>query len=60
MSLISFEQVHNRWKEGGKMAYWLFKKSSLASHSKFENMNIYHKKIELRKGGNRNNFSILL
>jgi len=58
MSHISFEQVHSRWKESGKMVYWLFNKSSPASHSKFEN--VYHKKIELRKGGNRNNFSILL
>ena len=55
-----FQVVRERWKKGGKMAYWLFKKSEKSSG----NVSIgkgarFDKKIVLRDG-KRNNFCILL
>ena len=56
MECIGFEKIRERWKQGGKMAYWLFRKLDAArgvDGSRFS------KKQELRKG-NRNNFVVLL
>ncbi|KAF9264947.1 nucleolus protein [Marasmius fiardii PR-910] len=58
MTFIGFEEVHNKWKNGGKMVYWLFRKLS-----RLENAgNVperFKKKVVLRTG-NRNNFAIVL
>ena len=58
MATISFTQLKSRWKDGGKMAYWLFQKSS-PPKAKL-NVTPFRKKTVLRTGGNRNNFCILL
>lgn len=52
---IGFEKVKERWKPKGKVAYWLYRKGSLA-----ENTNHYTKKSVVREGVSRNNFCILL
>ena len=57
MEALSFVEVRNRWKEGGKMAYWLFKKKSIPKPN--IDATPFRKKAVLRTG-NRNNFSILL
>ena len=54
---IGFAIVKTRWKEGGKMAYWLMRKTAAPPDP--NSTNAYNKKIELRKG-KRNNFAILL
>ncbi|KIP04776.1 hypothetical protein PHLGIDRAFT_129275 [Phlebiopsis gigantea 11061_1 CR5-6] len=57
MANIFFKQVKSRWRIGGKMAYWLFQKTSpppASDCSAFERKNV------LRTGNDRNNFSILL
>ena len=57
MAAVGFEKERERWKEGGKMAYWLFRKASPAEQvppASFE------KKVVLREGQQRNNFCILL
>ncbi|KAL0947317.1 hypothetical protein HGRIS_013436 [Hohenbuehelia grisea] len=54
MTTIGFAELKSKWKEGGKMAYWLYGKDEpLPINGRF------HKKQELRSG-NRNNFCILL
>lgn len=73
MNAIGFEKVRERWKEGGKMAYWLFQKRSIGSlirntaerrKPELRNDNIngvrFDKKVKLREDGKRNNFHILL
>ncbi|KAI0797744.1 putative methyltransferase-domain-containing protein [Abortiporus biennis] len=59
MSFLSFTQVYSRWKAGGKMAYWLFQKSSSTKAPHSQVPVAFEKKTVLRTG-NRNNFSILL
>ena len=54
---IGFTIIKTRWKEGGKMAYWLMRKSAAAPAP--SSTSAYSKKTELRKG-KRNNFAILL
>lgn len=56
MTALSFVQVKSRWKDGGKMAYWLFQKTTANAST---DLMPYQKKVVLRTG-NRNNFSILL
>lgn len=71
MNAVGFEKIRERWKEGGKMAYWLFQKrcgltgdgisrpmSSLERGGVGTNMR-FDKKVEFRVG-KRNNFCILL
>ncbi|KAF7983059.1 hypothetical protein HWV62_23955 [Athelia sp. TMB] len=55
MAAIGFVEVKQRWKKGGKMAYWLYQKGPVAGRDDAE----YTKKTVLRQG-NRNNFTILL
>lgn len=57
MKALAFKQVKTRWKEGGKMAYWLFQKA--APETQVDD-DPYCRKIVLRTGNDRNNFSILL
>jgi 25S rRNA (adenine2142-N1)-methyltransferase len=54
MNAIGFTQMRERWKNHGKMAYWLYRKAN-----KGEVVEAFQKKIIFRMG-NRNNFSILL
>ena len=58
MTTLSYTEVKSRWKEGGKMAYWLFQKAESDNKSDSE-FAPYRKKTVVRSG-NRNNFSILL
>ncbi|KAL0578251.1 25S rRNA (adenine2142-N1)-methyltransferase [Marasmius crinis-equi] len=58
MKFIGFEEVHQKWKAGGKMVYWLFRKTS-TSPSGTSVPERFTKKNVLRTG-NRNNFAILL
>lgn len=58
MKALSYTEVKTRWKNGGKMAYWLYQKTKLEPENTI-NTELYEKKAVLRKG-NRNNFSILL
>jgi len=59
LQVIGLYAVKTRWKEGGKMAYWLLQKR-LPRHAAFgDDAPIYKKKTELRSG-KRNNFAILL
>lgn len=60
MGLIGFDAIKNRWKDGGKMAYWVFRKSSRSPSSSATVLAPFEKKQELRQGSNRNNFAILL
>jgi 25S rRNA (adenine2142-N1)-methyltransferase len=51
---VGFAEVNERWKKGGKMAYWLFRKVE-----KDDTGGEFGKKVVIRQG-NRNNFCILL
>ncbi|KAG5718665.1 UPF0657 nucleolar protein [Termitomyces sp. T112] len=55
LAAIGFTKVKEKWKEGRKMAYWLFQKAEPSGLSP----EIFGKKSVLRQG-NRNNFCILL
>ncbi|TFK84329.1 nucleolus protein [Polyporus arcularius HHB13444] len=59
MQSIGFEQVHTRWKEGGKMAYWLYRRKPRPASTTYHDHLLYEKKTVFRQG-NRNNFVILL
>ena len=56
METIGFREVQQRWRPGGKMAYWLYRKE-LPLNGVVEQ---FQKKVVLRQGNIRNNFSILL
>lgn len=56
MRVIGFEQLKERWRPAGKMAYWLYVKVEPMPQAKAEP---FRKKIVLKQG-NRNNFCILL
>jgi len=58
MKALSYTEVKSRWKNGGKMAYWLYQKREPDGNVAVD-ITPYEKKIVLRQG-NRNNFSILL
>lgn len=60
MLSIGFVKLRERWKVGGKMAYWLFRKGTLPERSQKRAIVGFEKKKVLREGGQRNNFSILL
>jgi 25S rRNA (adenine2142-N1)-methyltransferase len=55
LSCLGFKVVKERWKPGGKVAYWLLEKS--IPEGKTE---IWEKKRVVREGKTRNNFCILL
>jgi len=55
LQTIGLSIMKSRWKEGGKMAYWLFRKTSEHSADNTK----YAKKMVLRSG-KRNNFAVLL
>ena len=57
MEVIGFAQIRSRWREGGKMAYWLYRKQDgkLAASTDFD----FQRKVVVRTG-HRNNFAILL
>ncbi|RPD65870.1 hypothetical protein L226DRAFT_566374 [Lentinus tigrinus ALCF2SS1-7] len=59
MRSIGFEQVHTRWKEGGKMAYWLYRRRPQPASTTYQDHLLYKKKTVFRQG-DRNNFVILL
>ncbi|TFY83216.1 hypothetical protein EWM64_g797 [Hericium alpestre] len=56
MAAIGFIQLRERWKPGGKMAYWLYRKTVPEAN---QDADCFLKKNVLRQG-NRNNFCILL
>ncbi|KAA1474831.1 nucleolus protein [Dentipellis sp. KUC8613] len=56
MEMIGFTQLQERWKPGGKMAYWLYRKAEPATLPRDHR---FLRKTVLRQG-NRNNFAILL
>jgi len=58
MTILGFSLLKERWKTGGKMAYWLFQKSSPPPVAKMTEM--FSKKMVVREGKDRNNFAILL
>ncbi|KAI0317294.1 putative methyltransferase-domain-containing protein [Amylostereum chailletii] len=57
MEAIGFVQTHERWKKGGKMIYFLYRKADPVDGH--HDIHQFHKKVVLRQG-NRNNFVILL
>lgn len=54
MEAIGFTEIQDRWKEGRKMAYWLYRKGPCG-----QSLGQFGKKLVLRQG-NRNNFCILI
>ncbi|KAI0933850.1 hypothetical protein AcW1_005562 [Taiwanofungus camphoratus] len=58
-NVIGFSIIRKRWKEGGKMAYWLLRKSLADTTTGRSARAPYQKKTILRQG-RRNNFAILL
>ncbi|TFY65464.1 hypothetical protein EVG20_g5581 [Dentipellis fragilis] len=56
MEMIGFTQLQERWKPGGRMAYWLYRKAEPPTTPRDHR---FQKKTVLRQG-NRNNFAILL
>ncbi|KAF9001946.1 nucleolus protein [Cyathus striatus] len=57
MSVLGFEQVRQKWRDGGKMVYWLYVKRSWKNASSKPYSTT---KTVLRSGMRRNNFSIVL
>ena len=57
MGSIGFDQLEEKWRPGGKMVYWLYKKGAPSSDS--GNPERFSRKTVLRQG-DRNNFTILL
>lgn len=55
MKVVGFTEVKERWRQGGKMVYWLFRKLE----PDIRELDRFRKKTVLLEG-NRNNFSILL
>lgn len=54
LQAIGFQEIKQRWKPTGKMAYWMYERAgSIASTEAFL-------KKRVLKDGNRNNFCILL
>lgn len=56
MKCVGFEKIKERWRVGGKMAYWLFRKVNSTGLEELA----YERKSILRSGKTRNNFAILL
>jgi 25S rRNA (adenine2142-N1)-methyltransferase len=59
MRAVGFEQVAERCRPGGRMAYWLFRKTE-PGLSEVKARERFGKKEVVRTGNDRNNFSILL
>ncbi|KAI6129145.1 putative methyltransferase-domain-containing protein [Pisolithus thermaeus] len=57
MTAIGFHEVERKWKQGGKMAYWLYRKVERGIHPDFSP---FRKRCVCRQGSSRNNFVILL
>ncbi|KAI5983771.1 putative methyltransferase-domain-containing protein [Pisolithus albus] len=57
MIAIGFREVEKKLKQGGKMAYWLYRKVKRDLHSDFRP---FRKRCVCRQGNSRNNFVILL
>ncbi|EPQ58248.1 hypothetical protein GLOTRDRAFT_114713 [Gloeophyllum trabeum ATCC 11539] len=55
MNALGFAEIKSRWKDGGKMAYWLYRKSAPDSQ---EQERFRRKTVLLQ--GKRNNYAILL
>ena len=55
MTAVGFEKLKEKWKQGGKIIYWLFQKGTQPA----ECDEALHKRVVLRQG-DRNNFSIIL
>lgn len=55
MNAVGFMEVQLKWKKGGKMAYWLYRKGERDQVSLDE----FRKKSVCRQG-DRNNFAIIL
>lgn len=56
MRYAGFDKIKERWRVGGKMGYWLFRKINPAGG---EGSAYKHKSV-LRTGRMKNNFAILL
>jgi 25S rRNA (adenine2142-N1)-methyltransferase len=56
---VGFEQVEDRCRPGGRMAYWLLRKTEPGLRSD-EAKRVFGKKEMLRTGSDRNNFCVLL
>lgn len=57
MATIGFVETHKKWKQGGKMAYWLYRKAEKDSRLDF---GPFRKRTTCRQGNSRNNFVILV
>jgi 25S rRNA (adenine2142-N1)-methyltransferase len=55
MNSIGFEEIKDKWKKGSKMAYWLYRK-----RDKPPSFGVQYDKKTVLRGGNRNNFVILV
>ncbi|KIM49307.1 hypothetical protein M413DRAFT_438493 [Hebeloma cylindrosporum] len=55
MLSIGFSEIRERWRQSGKMVYWLYKKITVSEIQPPSNFN---KKVVLRQG-HRNNFAII-
>jgi 25S rRNA (adenine2142-N1)-methyltransferase len=60
MLVLGFALLEERWREGGKMGYWLYHKKSSILPCGAETHKLFTKKEVLREGSHRNNFTILL
>jgi 25S rRNA (adenine2142-N1)-methyltransferase len=60
MHSIDFAPVKERWKVGGKMAYWLFRRDERVGLAADLDATGQFRKKTILKQGNRNNFCILL
>ncbi|KAJ3536933.1 hypothetical protein NMY22_g5820 [Coprinellus aureogranulatus] len=56
MAVVGFNQIREKWREGGKMVYYLYQKQE---PSIVPERSLFAKKRELRTGA-RNNFAVLL
>ena len=56
MRCVGFEQVEERCKEGGKVAYWLYRWAEPVG----SDIEPWRKKRVMNGGVKRNNFAILL
>jgi 25S rRNA (adenine2142-N1)-methyltransferase len=58
MAWIGFLLVKERWKERGRVGYWLFKRDE--STISPQRLSTFSKKAVLKEGATRNNFCILI
>lgn len=57
MATVGFVETHKKWKQGGKMAYWLYRK--VERHTRSDS-SPFRKRTMCRQGSSRNNFVILV